>query len=289
MPIGRIVVRVVFQFLHAFFEPRISVVVVVCDARTEHVDESKSFVPEALLHQLDQMFGLAAETARDKRSTYGQGQADRIDRFLDVSEWHTFRLHTFSARRRGLACGQTINLVVHRQIQQIDIPAHRVNKVIAADSESVTVTACDDYAEVVIRKLDAGRYRQRPAVKRMHAVSVNEPREVRRTSNTADGDNIVGLDLEFDKRLLERRQHTEIAATGAPVRINFPFKVREREFTGIGLHYCGHVSSSSLASGPPSGIVLRYKLFECRPVPPRLKPKSRAPARKASFCPPLAL
>src|SRR5947208_4781158 len=212
----------------------------------------RSFVPEALLHQLDQVFGLTAEPSSDKRRACGQGQADRIDRLLDVSEWHTFRLHTFSARRRGLACGQTINLVVHCDVEQIDIPAHRVNKVIAADSESVTVTACDDYAEVVIRKLDAGRYRQRPAVKRMHAVSVNEPREVRRTSNTADGDNIVGLDLEFDKRLLERRQHTEIAATGAPVRINFPFKVREREFTGIGLHYCGHVSSSSsTAYSPP--------------------------------------
>ena len=195
------------------------------------------------------MFGFAAEPPGDKRRTRGQGQADRIDGLLDVSEWHTFRLHTFSAGRRGLACGQTINLVVHRDVQQIDIPAHRVDKVIAADSESVTVAACDDYAEVVIRKLDAGRHRQRAAVKRMHAVSVNESRQVRRTSNPADGDNIVGLDLEFDKRLLERRQHTEIAATGAPVRINFPFRVREREFTGIGLHYCGHVSSL-LSVGP---------------------------------------
>ena len=118
-------------------------------------------MPDTLLHQLDQMFGLAAEPPSDERRTCGQGQADRIDRLLDVSEWHTFRLHTFSARRRGLACGQTINLVVHRHVQQIDIPAHRVDKVIAADSESVTVAACDDYAEVVIRKLDAGPYRQR--------------------------------------------------------------------------------------------------------------------------------
>src|SRR5439155_15549596 len=117
---------------------------------------------------------------------------------------------------------------------------------IAADSESVTVATCDDYAQVMIRKLDAGRHRQRAAVKRMHAVSVNEARQVRRTSNTADGDNVVRLDLEFDQRLLEQRQHTEIAATGTPVRINFPLKVRKRKFTRIGLHYCGHVSSSSI-------------------------------------------
>src|SRR5207245_11777118 len=70
------------------------------------------------------------------------------------------------------------------------------------------------FRSVMIRKLDAGRHGEGAAVKRMHAVGVDKSRQVRRTSNPADGDNVVRRDLEFDKRLLKGRQHTEIAATG---------------------------------------------------------------------------
>src|SRR5262249_16248050 len=113
-----------------------------------------------------------------------------------------------------------------------------------ADSESVSIAASDHDVHVVIGKLDTRRDRERPAMQGVHAVRVDEAREVRGTSDAANGYDVVGLDLEFDERLLERRQYTKIAATGAPVGIDPSFEVMKCEFSGVGLYDCGHISSS---------------------------------------------
>ena len=96
---------------------------------------------DALLDQFGEMFLLAAEAARNERRTCGQGQRNRVDRRFDVTEGHAFCLHADAAGWRRLAGGQSINLVVHDDVEQIHIAAHRMNEMVAANPETVTVAA----------------------------------------------------------------------------------------------------------------------------------------------------
>ena len=88
---------------------------IVGDAGAEHVDEGEALVLQALLDQLGQVVLLAAEAAGNEGGAGGDGQRDRIDRRLDVAVRRALRLHPNPAGGRGLACGQPVNLVVHRR------------------------------------------------------------------------------------------------------------------------------------------------------------------------------
>jgi hypothetical protein len=52
-----------------------------------------------------------------------------------------FRLHANAAGWRRLARGKAVDLVVHDDVEQVHIAAHRMDEVVAADPETVTVAA----------------------------------------------------------------------------------------------------------------------------------------------------
>src|SRR5215813_6991941 len=60
-PVSRVISAIVFQFLHSRPEPLIGVVVVIGDARAEHIQKRKTLVQNALLDQFRQVLLLAAK------------------------------------------------------------------------------------------------------------------------------------------------------------------------------------------------------------------------------------
>src|SRR5438046_2543334 len=240
-PVGGIMSGILFELLHTRTEPLVRIVVIVSHARAEDVQEREARMLDALLDQLGQMLLLAAETARNERRSGCQGQRNGIDRRFDVAERHAFRFHADAAGWRGLARGQTVDLVIDDDVEQVHVAAHRMDKMVAADPEAVAVTACYQNGQLVIGKLQAGGHRQGAAVQRVHSVGIHVPREVRRASDTADGDHVVGRYPQLNQRLLYRLQPAHIAATRTPVGIDFAFQIRHGQLLTGTLYACRHL------------------------------------------------
>src|SRR5215469_1394452 len=76
-------------------------------------------------------------------------------------------------------------------------------------------------------------------MQRVHAVGVEESRQIRRATNAADGDHIMVWYLQFDQGFLNSGEYAEIATTGAPVGIHFAFQIGKSQLSST-LHACRH-------------------------------------------------
>ena len=204
-PVSGIVSRVVLELFHPRTEPLVSIIVIVCDAGAEDIQERETPVLDALLDQFCEVLLFAAEAASDEGGPSGQSQRNGVNRRFDVAEGHAFRLHADAAGGRGLACGEAVDLVVHDDVEQINVTAHAVDEVVAADPEAVAVAASHQYGQLVIGELHTGCYGQRPAVQSMHAIGIDVTGEVGRTADAADGDHVMVRDLQLDQGFLDRR------------------------------------------------------------------------------------
>src|SRR5215472_5350895 len=74
----------------------------------------------------------------------------------------------------------------------------------------------------------------------VHAVGVDEPGKIGRAADAANGHDVVIGNLEFDEPLLNRRQHSKVAAPRTPVGINPAFQIGYRQLI-CSLYACGHV------------------------------------------------
>src|SRR6185437_469188 len=131
-----------------------------------------------------------------------------------------------------LAGGQTVNLVVHDDVKQIDVAAHGVNEVIAADAEAVSISPGYDHSQPVVSELHACGHSQGAAVERVHTVGIDVAGEVRGTADAADGNDIVQGNLQLYQSLLNGGEDAVIAAAGTPVRIGFAFRIGDRQCAG---------------------------------------------------------
>src|SRR5205085_11749767 len=102
--------------------------------------ERKSFVHDALLDEFSKVFLIPAEAPRHKSSARSKRQQNGIHGRFDVSKRHAFGLHANSARRRSLSRRETVNLVVHHDVQQVHVAAHRMDEMIASNAEAVAVS-----------------------------------------------------------------------------------------------------------------------------------------------------
>ncbi len=90
---------------------------IVSYAWAEDVNEGEALVLEAQFDQLGQVTLLAAEPAGNEGGAGGEGERDGIDWRLDISEGRALGLHAQLAGGRGLARSQSVNLVVHREVE----------------------------------------------------------------------------------------------------------------------------------------------------------------------------
>src|SRR6516165_3233398 len=99
------------------------------------------------------MFGLSAEATPYEGRPRSQGESYRIDRLFDVAVRHRLRLHSFAAGGRSLTSRQPVNLVVHCNVQQVNIPAHRMDEMISPDAEPVSIASSHDHLQIVVGHL----------------------------------------------------------------------------------------------------------------------------------------
>jgi len=85
-------------------------------------------VPDALFDQSRQVFLFSAEAAGDERGSRAKSQRNWIHQRFDVAKGHAFRLHAVAAARRGLAGGEAVDLVVHHDVEKVNVPAHAVHE-----------------------------------------------------------------------------------------------------------------------------------------------------------------
>jgi hypothetical protein len=87
---------------------------------------------------------------------------------------------------------------------------------VAADGETVAVTAEQEHVQVRPGETDAGRKRDGATVNVMRAVAVDEIGKARRTTDPGEGDDLFVIELPFLEDFVERSQDSEIAAARTP-------------------------------------------------------------------------
>src|SRR5579864_4178406 len=132
----------------------------------------------ALLDEFSQMFLFGAEPAGDERGSGGESQRNWIHRRFDVAEGHAFCLHANAAGRGSLTGGEAVDLVVHHDVEKVNVAAHTVHEVIATNAEPVTIATRHQYGKIVIRKLHSSGDSECPAVEGVHTVGIDEAGEV---------------------------------------------------------------------------------------------------------------
>ncbi len=108
---------------------------------------------DTLLDQFSEMLLLAAEAAGDESGTCGESEGNGVNRRFDVAEGHAFRFHADATGGRGLASGKAVDLVVHNDVEQVDVAAHGVDEMVAADPETVTIASGHQNSELVVGEL----------------------------------------------------------------------------------------------------------------------------------------
>src|SRR5204863_3762457 len=159
------------------------------------------------------------ESARDVGRAAHDRHRDGIDRVFHAAEWGALGLHSLAAGRRNLPGGEAVDLVVHDDVGEIDVAAHDVDEVIAADPEPVAVSAGDEDLKVVVPKLRSGRNRQRAAMQGVHAVSVDVAGQVGGAADSADGQDFVRQESQLGDGRLQRVQDAEVSTARAPVGV----------------------------------------------------------------------
>ena len=138
---------------------------------------------DAAGNQVGQVLDLTGITAGDERGSGNDGERERIEGRLDIAARSRFRSHFLHRGRRGLAGRQSVNLVVHDDVGDVQISPHGVDEVAQTDAVAVAVAAGDNHVQLVVRQLRPGRHRHRPPVKAMDPVGVHKSRQIRRAAD----------------------------------------------------------------------------------------------------------
>src|SRR5437899_1956482 len=124
----RRVVALFLEDLHTRIEPLVSVVLVVGDTGAEYIYQGKTFVRDGAFEHLDQVLLFAAESPRHVSRATDHCQWHRVNRVFNAPMRRALGFHAFDARWRSLARRQTVNLIVHHDVSQVDVSPHRMNE-----------------------------------------------------------------------------------------------------------------------------------------------------------------
>ncbi len=157
--------------------------------------------------------------ARDEGGAGGEQFLDRVDRLIDGAGGIGLGLAAEGRGGRGLLLRQAIDEVVHDDVGQVDVLARAVLEVIAADRERVAIAAEEEDVQVRPREADAGGQRDRAPVDEVAAVGIDEIGEAGGAADAGESDDVLVRELAALEHLVERGEHGEIAAAGAPGRV----------------------------------------------------------------------
>jgi hypothetical protein len=140
-----------------------------------------------------------------------------VDGVLDVPLRSGLRPAPQEGGGGGLPRREPVDLVVHHHVGDVQVPPHGVDEVADADAVAVPIPPGDDDVEVRVRQADPGRHGNRPPVQGVHAVGPEEVGEVGRATDPGDHHDILLIQSEGGRRLLEALENPEVPASGAPL------------------------------------------------------------------------
>ena len=187
-------------------------------AGREDVQVREAAMRDRIGDHVGQLVRMAGIGLPDPACPIGQQHHQGVQRQVAVVVGRGFRLETEHRGRRDLPLGEAVDAVVEQQVGDVDVAPGGMRDVAAADREAVAVAADHDHRQAVVRHLDAGRDRQRPAVQAVKAVGVHEEREARRAADARDDHRVLGRDAELVHGAGDALGHAEIAAAGTPGR-----------------------------------------------------------------------
>src|SRR5262245_32106233 len=106
------------------------------------------------------MLLLAAKSAGDISRAANHGKRHGVNGVFHTAVRSTLGLHAFDACGRSLPSRKSVNLVIHYDISQVYVAAHRVQEMIAADAVTVAIAADANDLEIVVAKLHTRTDRQ---------------------------------------------------------------------------------------------------------------------------------
>ncbi len=100
---------------------------------------------------LHQMRAIGVQRACHERCFGPEGQRDRIERVVNRADRGRLRHRPDVRGGRVLAFGEPVDLVIEEQNREVDVASHRVDEVVTADAERVTIASHDPYGQVTAR------------------------------------------------------------------------------------------------------------------------------------------
>ena len=185
----------------------------------EDFDDRTALVIMGSTEHLLHVTAIHVVRASDKGRLGAERHRDGVERLIDRTHRRGLGDLADLARRRVLAFGQSVDLVVEQQDRQIDVAAKRMDQMIAADRQHVAVAADDPHIEIRAGHGEAGRDRRRAAVNRVHPVGVPVVRETSGAADAGDEHGVLSTDFEFGHQQLHGGEDRVIPAAGAPANL----------------------------------------------------------------------
>ena len=217
----------------------------------QHLHECRSPVLARAMQHLLQVLGVRVDRSSDEARLGGGDEVDGDDRRLDRAERRRLRLLADRRGRRCLALGQAVDAVVEHDHLEVDVAAHRMDQVVAADREGVAVPRDHPDHEVGACRLEPRRDRGGAAVDRVEAEGVHVVREAPRAADPRDEDDLLLGDAEVRHRLLRLREDRVVAAAGAPAHVLIGLEVLLRQHGKLALR---HFDPSTLSPSSDSAF-----------------------------------
>src|ERR1700693_4714768 len=163
------------------------------------------------------MRGHPLRRLRDEGHVRGtERRRKRIQRRKKAAEWLSVSLESLRRRRRRLLLRQTVDAVVEKHCDHVNVVAYGVDPVRGANGAAVSVSHHDEYIEIGAVTLPSGGDRKRPPVQSVKAVRLQIVGKSTRASDSRYKRGLLGLELLGDEKLLDSGENRVITAARAP-------------------------------------------------------------------------
>lgn len=192
------------------------------------LDQGRALVGGGLAQHLRQVLAVGVDRPGHERRLRADRQRHRVEG--RVQRAHRRRLGDLPdlGGRRVLALGQTVDPVVEQQDLEVDVAPQRVDQVVAADGQRVTVTRDDPHRQVAAGAGQARGDGRGAAVDGVHPVGVHVVREPGGAADARDEDDVLLRQPQLGHEALHRGEDGVVAAAGAPAHFLVGLEVLHR-------------------------------------------------------------
>ena len=165
------------------------------------------------------VLGIPVDGARHERGVGSENEGQGFEGHVHRAHRRGLRSFAELARGRILALGQSVDLVVEEHDFQIDVSPDRVDQVVSADREPVSISCDHPHAQIGVRDLEACRDRRRSTVEGVKPVGIHVVGEAAGAADTRDHDRLVEVFAELGKGRLHRIENAVVTTSRAPADV----------------------------------------------------------------------